>query len=43
MKRRIQERIYDLKAERAETADSEERAELTAEIRRLQDMLDDME
>lgn len=43
MKQRIQERMFDLIAERAQTADSEERARLTAEIRRLQTILDGME
>ena len=43
MKQRIQERIFDLIAERSMTADSRERAELTREIQRLQNMLDEME
>jgi hypothetical protein len=42
MRQRIQERIFDLIAERSQTADSQERAALTAEIQRLQRILDTM-
>ena len=42
MKQRIQERMFDLIAQRAQTADSGERAALTAEIQRLQRILDSM-
>lgn len=42
MKQRIQERIFDLIAQRSQTADSRERAALSAEIRRLQDILAEM-
>ena len=40
MKQRIQERIFDLIAARSQTADSNKRAQLTAEIQRLQSILD---
>jgi hypothetical protein len=40
MKQRIQERIFDLIAARAQTADSNKRAQYTAEIHRLQAILD---
>lgn len=41
-KNQIQERIYDLTYERSLTADNAKRAVYTAEIRRLQAMLDRM-
>lgn len=42
MRQRIQERIFNLIAERAQTADSSTRARITAEIQRLQHILDSM-
>ena len=38
-KSQLQEKMFDLIAERAQTADSERRAQLTALIHRIQDML----
>lgn len=42
MKQRIMERIFDLIAQRSQTADSATRAALTAEIQRLQRIIDSM-
>ena len=39
-KEQIQERIFDLIAARAQTADADKRAAYTDEIRRLQRMID---
>jgi predicted Mrr-cat superfamily restriction endonuclease len=42
MKQRLQERMFDLIAMRAQTADSNKRAQLTAEIQKIQRMLEGM-
>ena len=42
MKERLIERMYDLIAERAQTANDEERAELTRQIRKIQNILEGM-